>query len=100
MLMLCNVVMCYVFFYNGVFYMFDQVMVFYNECSILLQKFYLCGVDGKVDEYDDILLKYCVNVDVIDVLFDCKFGDKFVMIVQDIKDIEVFLNMFIDLFVW
>lgn len=96
MLILCNVDCCWVFFYNGVYCMFKQVLDFYNLCVVVLQKIYLCGVNGVLVIDNDLFMVYYVNIDIVDVLFDCCVGELLLLSDCDVDDIIVFLYMLDD----
>lgn len=86
-----NVAKRQVFFHNGVYHTLQQVMDFYNFRDTDPQKIYP-EVDGAMQKFDDLPLRYHGNVDVADPPFDRHPGDTPAMTASDEADIIAFLQ--------
>ena len=85
-----------VFFHNGVYRSLDEVLTFYNLRDIDPAKIYPRDAKGKVDQYDDLPVKYRASIDKTDAPFDRKPGDTPAMTQADIADIVAFLKTLTD----
>ena len=84
------------FFHNGVFQTLQQVLDFYNFRDTDPQKVYWRGPDGTVLKYDDVPVRFQVNIDVADPPFDRHLGETPAMTAQDESDIIAFLQTLTD----
>jgi len=91
-----NVAMRKAFFHNGVFQTLQQVLDFYNFRDTDPQKVYRRGPDGTVLQYDDVPVRFQVNIDVADPPFDRHLGEAPAMTAQDESDIIAFLHALTD----
>lgn len=85
-----------VFFHNGVYRSLDRVLTFYNLRDIDPAKIYPHDANGKVEQYDDLPVKYRANIDKTDAPFDRHPGDTPAMTQADIADVIAFLETLTD----
>ena len=91
-----NVATRSVFFHNGVYRSLDEVLTFYNLRDIDPAKIYPRDAKGKVEQYDDLPVKYRANIDKTDAPFDRKPGDTPAMTQADMADVIAFLKTLTD----
>ena len=84
------------FFHNGVYRSLDEVLTFYNLRDIDPAKIYPRDATGKVEQYDDLPVKFRANIDKTDAPFDRKPGDTPAMTQTDMADIVAFLKTLTD----
>lgn len=84
------------FFHNGVFETLQQALDFYNFRDSDPQKVYPRAADGTVLKYDDVPVRFQVNIDVADPPFDRHLGEMPAMTAQDESDIIAFLQTLTD----
>lgn len=86
-----NVAIRQTFFHNGVFNSLKQVLRFYAERDTNPENWYSRGQDGVVNKFDDLPLKYHVNVNV-EPPFDRRLGGQPALSEQEMDDIIAFLQ--------
>jgi cytochrome c peroxidase len=90
-----NVAVRRAFFHNGVFHRLEDAVRFYAQRDTDPQKWYPRAPDGSVSKFDDLPVKYRLNVDREPPL-DRRTGGLPAMSEADVKDIVAFLNTLTD----
>jgi cytochrome c peroxidase len=91
-----NVATRHAFFHNGVYQTLQQVLDFYDFRDTRPQRIYPRARNGRVLKYDDVPLRYHVNVDTVDPPFDRHAGEAPPLTHQDEQDIIAFLRTLTD----
>jgi cytochrome c peroxidase len=91
-----NVATRRVFFHNGEIHSLEGAVRFYVERDTRPEKWYPRRADGTVVMYDDLPAANRGNVDVTDVPFNRRRGEKPSLSEQEIKDVVAFLNVLTD----
>ena len=90
-----NVALRRSFFHNGLLHTLKDVLRFYAERDTNPEKWYQRNGDGVVQKFDDLPLRYHVNIN-LEPPFDRQAGDKPVLSAEEIDDIIAFLRTLSD----
>jgi cytochrome c peroxidase len=87
-----NVALRPVFFHNGKFKTLKDALVFYVQRDTHPEKWYPANPDGSIKKFDDVPLKYRVNVNTKEVPYDRQPGDAPALNDAEIEDVIAFLK--------